>query len=554
MSAHKTHHQDDAVARPRSARHRGSGRHLVVAVAVSVVGLLALVVAALLAVPDHNRAAARSPHTAAIVGPTTAPLGAAPPTLAAAQADVRIGSPLRTTPVPRSFFGISTEYSSLPVYEQHLPLFERVLSLLHVRGDGPLVLRVGGDSADDTFWEPNAASTPPWAIGLTPQVLRRTRRLVRQDAVKLIIDLNLITGSPQKAARLARAAERALPRGSIVGFEIGNEPDDYSPKSWLATVAVTPFRPGFLPDDVSTDTYTHDFSTYGRALAKVAPGVPLAGPALANPVRNASWISGLLDSPHRGLGTVTAHRYLYSACAKHRSASYPTIARLLSEHATADMAHRIIPAVRMAHRAGYKFRLTELNSVACQGVPGVSNAFATALWAPDALFELLRAGLDGVNIHVRTDAINAAFTLNREGLGARPLLYGMILFARALSSNPQLARVKLRANPSLHLKAWAVRVSGGMMHVLLINKGSQSANVRVHLPGSGPAKVERLLAPSAASVSGVTLAGQQLGRDGRWHRPLTIDTVGRSADGYEVLVPPASAALVTVRLRRGARG
>ena len=149
----------------------------------------------------------------------------------------------------------------------------------------------------------------------------------------------------------------------------------------------------------------------------------------------------------------------------------------------------------MAHRAGYKFRLTELNSVACQGLPGVSDAFATALWAPDALFELLRAGLNGVNIHVRTDAINAAFTLNREGLGARPLLYGMILFARTLSANPELVRAKVHANPSLHLKAWAVRVSGGMMHLLLINKGSQSANVRVHLPGSGPAKVERLLAP-----------------------------------------------------------
>ena len=54
----------------------------------------------------------------------------------------------------------------------------------------------------------------------------------------------------------------------------------------------------------------------------------------------------------------------------------------------------------------------------------------------------------GVNIHVRTDAINAAFTLSRHGLDARPLLYGMILFARTLSPDPQLVRVKLRANAS----------------------------------------------------------------------------------------------------------
>jgi hypothetical protein len=212
------------------------------------------------------------------------------------------------------------------------------------------------------------------------------------------------------------------------------------------------------------------------------------------------------------------------------------------------MAHRIIPAVRMAHRAGFKFRLTELNSVSCQGVPGVSNAFATALWAPDALFELLRAGLDGVNVHVRTNAINAAFTLGRQGLGARPLLYGMILFARALSSAPRLVAVQLREDPTLQLKAWAVRVSGGVVHLLLINKGLRTANVRVEVRGSGPARVERLIAPSAASVSGVTLAGQQLGSDGRWHGPLTVQTVARGPGGYEVQVPARSAALVSIRL------
>ena len=550
-SRNRSRDDDDVVTHAPAARRRGGGPRLGLAVGVTIVALLVLVIAALLAVPDHNRAVARPPHSTGPVGPTTAPLSATAPL--PAQAEVRIGSPRRAMRVPRSFLGISTEYSSLPVYEQQLVLFERVLSLLHVRGDGPLVLRVGGNSADDTLWEPRAGRTPPWAIGLTPQVLRRTRSLVRRDGVKLILDLNLITASPQKAARLARAAERALPRGSIIGFEIGNEPDDYSPKNWLATVAVTPFRPGFLPEDVSTGAYTHDFRSYGRALARVAPGIPLAGPALANPVRNGSWISSLLSAPHRGLGMVTAHRYLYSACAKHHSASYPTIGRLLSEHATADMAHKIIPAVRMAHRAGLKFRLTELNSVSCQGVPGVSNAFATALWAPDALFELLRAGLDGVNIHVRTDAINAAFTLSRHGLVARPLLYGMILFARTLNADPELVRVKLRANASLHLKAWAVRVAGGRMHLLLINKGPQTVNVRVDLRATSPAEVERLLAPSAASTSGVTIAGQRLGRDGRWQGRYTTETVLPGAHGYQVAVPPTSAALVTVRLRRGSR-
>src|SRR5690242_17880821 len=79
------------------------------------------------------------------------PLHASPaPRLA--QATLTIGPALSTAPVPTSFFGISTEYWTLPLFERDSPVFERVLSLLHVAGDGPLILRIGGDSADHAFW------------------------------------------------------------------------------------------------------------------------------------------------------------------------------------------------------------------------------------------------------------------------------------------------------------------------------------------------------------------------------------------------------------------
>ena len=88
--------------------------------------------------------------------------------------------------------------------------------------------------------------------------------------------------------------------------------------------------------------------------------------------------------------------------------------------------------MRVAARRRLPFRLTELNSVTCGGRRGVSNTFATALWAPDALFALLEAGVDGVDVHVRARTINAAFVPVAGGIGARPLLYGLMLFARAL--------------------------------------------------------------------------------------------------------------------------
>ncbi|MGH2868020.1 MAG: glycosyl hydrolase family 79 C-terminal domain-containing protein, partial [Solirubrobacteraceae bacterium] len=165
-----------------------------------------------------------------------------------------------------------------------------------------------------------------------------------------------------------------------------------------------------------------------------------------------------------------------------------------------------------------------------------------------ALFELLRAGVNGVNVHIRAHAINAPFKLTNRGLSARPLLYGLILFARTIGPDAQLLTVRLHAKRSLHLKAWAVRVRGGAVHVLLINKSEHSATVDLQLPASGPATVQRLIAPSTSSRSGVTLGGQQLARNGSWQGHPANETITPDNHRYQLTVPQFSAALLRLRL------
>jgi hypothetical protein len=451
-----------------------------------------------------------------------------------------------TTRVPASFLGLSTEYWSLPYYEGHMAAFGRVLSLLHVRGDAPLVLRVGGNSADHTLWEQTVRRMPQWVFQLTPAWLRAARALVHRISVRLILDLNLVTNSPPAAARWARAAVRELPHRSIAAFEIGNEPDIYSRWFWMTRMA----RMGdpdtdILPRHLTMGDYVRDFQAYARLLEQIAPGVPLVGPAAANPSRHLPWISALVSGARGDLAVVSGHRYPYSACVLPTSGTYPTIARVLSEQASSGIARSLRPAVDLAHRAGLPFRLTELNSVTCGGLPGVSNAFATALWAPDALFELMRTGADGVNIHVRTDAINAAFAFRRQGLVPRPLLYGLIVFRRTLGADAQLAPVRLSATRP-HVKVWAVRVAGGRLHVLIVDKGSRPATVDLRVPAVGPAIVQRLLAPSASATSGVTLDGQWLGRDGRWKGRRDTRSIAPTGSGYTLTVGRYSAALVSM--------
>jgi hypothetical protein len=257
----------------------------------------------------------------------------------------------------------------------------------------------------------------------------------------------LVTATPRVAARWAATAEAKLPRRSIVAFEIGNEPDIYSRSSWQRAVIGGGSKP--LPRTVTARSYAYAFASYARALMRAAPGVPLLAPALANPQKHAPWVTELLNKPHPGLGGVTVHRYPLSACSRPGSPTFPTIGRVLSENATAGMARTAVRVEHISDRARLPLWLTEINSVTCGGTRGVSDTFATAPWAPDALFELVRAGVESASVHVRADAINMAFSLTRSGLVAHPLLYGMVLFARTLGPGARLIALRVQAPRSL---------------------------------------------------------------------------------------------------------
>ena len=187
--------------------------------------------------------------------------------------------------------------------------------------------------------------------------------------------------------------------------------------------------------------------------------------------------------------------------------------------------------------------MSELSSVTCGGVGGVSNTFATALWAPDALFELVRAGVDAVNVHVRPFTVNAAFVPTATGIVPRPLLYGLILFTRTLGPHPQLVDARVRVRPPAHVKVWVVRVGGDALHVLVDNKGDRLLKIELQLPATGVATVQRLLAPSAGARDGVTLDGQRLGPDFDWRGGRAIERITPGPTGCGRRIPRQEPAL-----------
>ncbi len=514
---------------------------------VAAVLLLSAIIAVLLTVDGAGRGGVGS-----LGSPATA--GAAVPGAAAGPgwAEVTIRAQERVTAIPRSFFGLSTEYWTLPVDERHTSLYERVLSLVHVPGDGRFVLRIGGDSSDLADFDSTGRPLPPWAFAVTPSLVARTVDIIEDLRLRVIVDLNTITTTARVTAGWVRAAVREanLPAGSIFGFEIGNEPDLYNHAAWVSKLRHTTFDLARLPRAITPARYARDYYAFAHALAFAAPHVPLFGPALAIADHHRQWISKLLARPHPGLRVITVHSYPYSACARPGRPQYPTVQKLLSERATAGMARTIGAAVALGRKVGLPVRLTEINSVTCGGVSGVSNTFATALWAPDALFELVRAGVAGVNLHARVYSINDPFYFTPHGLRTHPLLYGLILFRRMLGARSRLVPVRLRSPQSLHLKVWAVREGSNTLNVLLINKGGRSGAIKLHLPTSGPASVQRLLAPSASSASQVTLAHQRLDDQVVWKGKARVETIRPTRGGYVLQLRRQSAALLTVHVAR----
>jgi hypothetical protein len=160
-----------------------------------------------------------------------------------------------------------------------------------------------------------------------------------------------------------------------------------------------------------------------------------------------------------------------------------------------------------------------------------------------------------VNFHTFRDALYAPvdFGLRRGHFAGRvnPLFYGMLLFSRA---NPKGARLlPTGPNPaSGRLKTWATVDPVGTRRVVVINKDTRKTHtVRLAVPGGARrARVRRLLGPKVTSTRGITFAGQGWGDatfDGELRGRARVERAERRSGAFSIVMPPSSAALVTVR-------
>lgn len=478
-------------------------------------------------------------HSSVQHRPTSAPVP--PGTLV-----VSIGAPLRTRRVPSGFLGLSLEFPAFRAYAERDPtVFEQLVRNL-APGQRP-VLKIGGDSTDWAWW-PVAGMARPRGIRYTlgERWIRPTRMVATALRARLILGIDLEANSAAAASTEASALIGGFGRARVAALELGNEPELYPSWGWYRT-----------PDgrEVPGRPKSYDFSAYTRNFASVAsslPHAPLAGPAIGAPwwMRH---VGQFIAAEHR-LSLVTLHRYPLQRCfMPAASPLYPTIHNLLSPAASAGLAQSVAPYVRLAHGHGLRLRIDELNSVSCGGAPGVSDSFASALWALDAAFQMARVGVDGINVHTFPGARYQLFRFRRRRgtWTARvfPEYYGLMMFAQAAPPGSRLLHIS--GAGAAGVNAWATRAPDGTTRVVMINAAAaRSRLVALRVPGSGGvATLDRLSAPGLAARTRVTIGGQTFGSHTTTGVPsgsekLTSITPARGE--YVVRLPAASAALLRI--------
>ncbi len=472
-------------------------------------------------------------------------------------------------PIAKGFVGLSFEYPAIRHYTGSDPNAINPVLVQLIRnltpGQDP-VLRIGGDSTDSTWWPVAGLARPAWVrYTLSSGWLATTRALASRLSARLILGVNLAAGSRAIAGAEANALVSGIGRENIEALELGNEPEVYGHFPWYqdASGRRVYARPSWY-STIGLRSYVQDLVTMRAAL----PAVPLAGPATGG-IRQLRDIGTLLRADPN-LALVTLHRYPLNRCFLTSDSPLPaTIANLLSARSSRGLMSGAARYVALTHQAGVGFRVDETNSVACGGKVGVSDTFASALWALDALFSFARAGVDGVNIHIFPGAHYSLFQFGRSGNDwtalVHPEYYGLLLFSRAAPPGARLLSLKVgtavggghaattsgrTASPSYGLRAWATRGPDGKVRVVLINDStSQRRLVFLRSAAGGDATLQRLAAPSAASSSGVKLAGQRFGTTtttGRLDGDLRTTSLRKVDGGYEVPLPAAGAGLVTI--------
>ena len=501
------------------------------AVRVTFFGIVALTILVTCAPADASTVDASSAahHTRAATSQAAVAAQSAPPVAVAF-------NPLQPgRPVAQRFLGLSFEMaalSQLAGYANHGNLVELLRSL------GPGMLRFGGITADENVaWTDSQTPRPAWATStIGPSQLNQLGLLARRSGWQVLLTVGMAHYEPTAAAREVEAAHRAL-GPYLAAVEIGNEPNSYGSH-------------GFRELPWIAQGYEEEASAYREAIDELTPGVPIAGPDVSGSGAFSEWgeEEALAQSPV----LLTGHHYPLG-CAQ---TPPPSIETLLSAAGRGAAALSLASYMAVSELRGIPLRIDEANTVSCGGVAGISNTFASTLWATSYITQAMAVGAAGINLQGNpTNCLGYtplcapdATAITQGELRAQPEWYALLLTHTLVGDRPLPTTISAEGSPNI-VAAGFSGPGHSLKVVLCNNEPEDTSPLAMQLQvgsGMGTAQVQRLTDSSASAISGVLLAGHAVASNGSWRPPLRAESVSSTSGTVTVEMPPGSAALVAV--------
>lgn len=423
--------------------------------------------------------------------------------------------------VPDHFIGLSYEKSDLvnptwPYFNSSQTMFLQLLKNLNTG-----VLRLGGNSSDKIFWLNSLRGASTSVTEIYQDDVNKLKLFM--DALgsgwKLMYGLNLATDT----VHTTEVAYVTSQFGSkVLSFEIGNEPDLYPQNSYRATgYGIVHYKPEF------ESAYT--------ILHAATPTAPFSGPTVSS---KTAWVQAFATDEASRINFLTTHYYKLGATA--------TIGQLMQYDSTLVSRSGIIATA--AAGSGLPFRYSECNSVNNGGKNGVSNVFASALWATDMMFYLATKGVAGVDFHGGRRSYYSPIYYNTNGtFSVKPLYYSLLLFKLAEMKQPLLSTLNTNG---LNLTAYAFKNSVGKSCAMIINKDEAvTANLSLnHSAVISSAKVYELgttLGSPLSATTGITLGGTAVNStNGTWTVGSGTVLTGNGTAQMNMTINPARAVLI----------
>jgi len=369
---------------------------------------------------------------------------------------------------------------------------------------------------------PDTGHKAPTPVNITPLAIRHLREFLDACGWKLIYGLNMGTGTAEDAADEA-AYVMDVAGSRLIAFQLCNEPDLFN-------------RNGIRRTDYDFAQFASEWQRFYQTIRARVPNAPFAGPDTAY---NNEWLVPFAKQFKLEAAFLSQHYYAEGP----PTDPSMTIEPLLGPNPKLQAEFEGMK--KTMHESGLPFRLAETNSCYQGGKPGVSDTFASALWSADLIYQLASAGGMGINFHGGGYGWYTPIAGTVEhGFLARPIYYGMLLFAQAGAG--QLVESKLEHwEQAPLLTAYGLHSNSGAIKIAAFNK-HLDRGVRLSIePGQRAQRVRslRLHAPRVDDTTDTTFGGSPVGAGGAWsamrEETLTVD------NGAVVIeLPSASAALM----------